>query len=1148
MASIVSQKTGRQTRPEHCRQVGVNEYLTNRHVHPFNLIARLASCMSIRAAIYHKTSYTYDRPVSLSPHTIRLKPAPHSRTPILSYSLTISPANHFINWQQDPFGNFLARVVFPEPATELKIEVDVIADMIVINPFDFFVEPYAEHFPFDYPDQLKKELNPYFEITDDGPLMKQYMSSVSRDKAAIVNFLVNLNQELNKLISYTIRLEPGVQTCEQTLTLKSGSCRDSGWLLVQILRHLGLAARFVSGYLIQLKPDVEALDGPSGTSEDFTDLHAWAEVYIPGAGWVGLDPTSGLFAGEGHIPLACTPDPVSAAPITGATGPCEVTFGYSNNVTRFREQPRVTKPYRDDEWQLIEALGRMVDDDMQKMDLRLTMGGEPTFVSIDDMESEQWNTAADGPEKRKLSIDLLKRLAKAFGPGGMLYFGQGKWYPGEALPRWRYGCFWRKDGVPVWTDPELLADPAQRCGYSSKHAKLFLRTLCSRLGLNSNHLIAAYEDLFYHLWKEGTLPVNIDPLKSDLKSPFERRQLARLIEQDPGQPVGYVLPLTWGVRHKGWFSSPWMFRRGRLYLLPGDSSVGYRLPLDSLPWMPDEQKEPLPDRSLWEKEEPLPEYDKLKSKVDERTVTDIAYTALCAQVRDGNLYIFTPPLGLIEHYLSLVRAIEETARECDLKVIIEGYEPPHDQRVEKFFITPDPGVIEVNIHPSRNWDELVATTTRLYQEARLARLGTEKFMLDGRHTGTGGGNHMTLGGATPDASPFLRRPSLLRSLVTYWQHHPALSYLFSGAFVGPTSQAPRVDEGRPEFLYELDIALNLIPDDDVPQPWLVDRLLRHLLVDLTGNTHRAEFCIDKLYSPDSASGRLGIVELRGFEMPPHARMALVQALLIRSLCAWFWKQPYKKPLARWGTELHDRFLLPHFVWKDMQEIVRDLNDAGYPFEMSWILPFFEFRFPRYGEIIQQGIEIELRSAIEPWHVLGEEAAATGTARYVDSSMERLQVKLKGMTDERHILTCNGRRVNLRPTGTHGEYVVGIRYRAWQPWSCLHPTIGVHSPLVFDIIDTWSGRSIGGCSYHVSHFGGRNYSTFPVNALEAEARRITRFTDDVHTPGTFTVQPESRRQAKFMPKDFTPGPVTPPPEEENEEFPYTFDLRRPFRGA
>jgi uncharacterized protein (DUF2126 family)/transglutaminase-like putative cysteine protease len=1124
--------------------------------------------MAIRVALTHETSYRFDRRVSVSPHVIRLRPAPHSRTPIESYALKVRPDKHFINWQQDPFGNYLARLVFPDPIRELEITADLVAEMTVINPFDFFLEPHAEHYPFAYDEQLKRELTPYLEVRESGPRLQDWLGALERGRLHIVDFLVDLNRSLHRDIRYTIRMEPGVQSCEKTLAKGSGSCRDSGWFLVQVLRHLGLAARFVSGYLIQLAPDVKPLDGPSGPEQDFTDLHAWAEVFVPGAGWIGLDPTSGLFAGEGHIPLACTPDPESAAPVTGATSPCEVQLTFSNRVQRIHEDPRVTKPYSDAQWAAIDALGRAVDDDLIGGDVRLTMGGEPTFVSIDDMDSPEWNISADGPHKRALAADLLTRLWTRFAPGGLRHFGQGKWYPGEPVPRWQLACFWRNDGVPVWRRPELLADYKRDYGYGPEEAKRFVRQLARHLGVGSHHIVPGYEDTLYYLWKEGSLPANIDPLQADLDDSLERRRLAELLDRGLGRPAGFALPLRWDDAAQGWVSSRWEFRRGHLFLIPGDSPMGLRLALESLPWVAKEKRPIEPERSLFE---PLPTLGDYYGEVTRRyshlldreemplagaeqwpadgapdtteAEVPVIHTALCVEARDGRLHVFMPPLNYLEHYLDLIASVEATAEKLGTAVILEGYDPPRDWRLSRLLITPDPGVIEVNIHPAGNWADLVEHTEVLYEQARLARLGAEKFMLDGRHTGTGGGNHVTIGGPTPADSPILRRPDLLRSLVSYWQHHPGLSYLFSGLFVGPTSQAPRVDEARHENVYELEIAFQQMPQGEVSAPWLVDRLLRHLLVDLTGNTHRAEFCIDKLYAPQSATGRLGLVELRAFEMPPHARMSVVQMLLLRTLVARFWTTPYRHPLVRWGTELHDRFLLAHYVRVDLGEVVDELQRCGYPFQMDWLDPFFEFRFPQYGRVQIGDIELQLRMALEPWHVLGEEVTALGTARFVDSSVERLQVLVEGLTDSRYVLACNGRRVPLRSTGTHGQYVAGVRYRAWRQPSALHPTIAPHSPLVFDLVDTWNGRSIGGCTYHVAHPGGRHYEVFPVNAYEAEARRIARFWSHGHTPGSIQPPPGVGRLGRFFPDGHLPGPMEPPPEEPSAEYPYTLDLRR-----
>jgi uncharacterized protein (DUF2126 family)/transglutaminase-like putative cysteine protease len=1145
--------------------------------------------MTIRVALNHKTEYRYDRPVILQPHVVRLRPAPHCRTPILSYSLNVRPVKHFCNWQQDPYSNYLARLVFEEPTQEFAVEVDLVAELTALNPFDFFIDSCAENYPFAYEDVLARELIPYLETLPAGPQLEALIAQCRRDKIRTVDYVVELNSRLQQVVKYVIRLEPGVQTCEETLLLGSGSCRDTAWLLVQLLRHLGLAARFVSGYLIQLTADVKALKGPAGPEKDFADLHAWAEVYLPGAGWIGLDPTSGLLAGEGHIPLACAADPISAAAVTGSfayagdpsRGPDDKVhedFHFQMTVTRIHESPRVTLPYSEGQWQNIDALGRQVDGLLRAGDVRLTMGGEPTFVSIDDRDGDEWNTLALGPDKRQRAGMLLRKLRDRFASGGLLHFGEGKWYPGEALPRWSLGCYWRRDGVAVWQDPALIADDEKDYGCGEAEAKRFIRELAVRLDVEAQNCIPAFEDLWYYLWKEDKLPVNVDALDSKLENAEERKRLARLFEQGLGKVVGYALPLrSVDDVTNHWQSGKWFFRRERMYLIPGDSPMGLRLPMDSLPWAPVEEREvfyeldptaprgTLPPRpgDFGQHRVPPDEYGPMSppdrngglehfrngrmgredngrtggngsdAPLSRASVGNYANpsrlvrTALCVEPRHGRLHVFMPPLRLLEDYLELVAAVEATSAAQGLPVLIEGYPPPHDHRMNYFKLTPDPGVLEVNIQPAGSWPELVENTNILYEEARQTGLSTEKFLIDGRHIGTGGGNHIVLGGPTAAESPFLRRPDLLRSLLGYWHNHPSLSYLFSGMFVGPTTQAPRVDEARNDSLYELELAFRRLPDGPGKKtPWLVDRSLRHLLIDVTGNTHRAEFCIDKLFSPDSSSGRLGLLELRAFEMPPHARMSLVQQLLLRALVARFWRSPYTQQLARWGTELHDRFMLPHFIRQDFDDVLYELGQAGFAFDEAWFAPHFEFRFPTYGSVARRGVNMELRLALEPWHVLGEESAGGATVRYVDSSVERLQVKVSGMTDTRHVVTCNGRRLPLHPTGVNGEFVAGVRYRAWQPASCLHPTIPVHAPLTFDILDTWLGRSMGGCVYHVSHAGGRSHVTRPINASEAEGRRTARFFPFGHTPGPITVRSEA----------YSP------------ECPLTLDLRQPAARA
>ena len=1128
--------------------------------------------MSIHAALHHVTHYTYDRLVGLGPQTVRLRPAPHCRSRVLSYALKVEPAQHFINWQQDPFANYQARLVFPEKTRAFKVTVDLVVEMAVYNPFDFFLEPEAEHFPFSYAATVRQELAPYLAAGPLTPQLKSYLGKIDHGEQRTIDFLVGLNRQVAQDIRYLIRMEPGVQTPEETLEKASGSCRDSGWLLVQLLRHLGLAARFVSGYLIQLAPDVKSLDGPSGTAVDFTDLHAWCEVYLPGAGWIGLDATSGLLAGEGHIPLACTPQPSGAAPIEGLVDEAEVTFSHEMRVTRIHESPRVTKPYTDAQWQAVLALGEKVDADLSAGDVRLTMGGEPTFVAMNDRDAPEWNTDALGPTKRGFAMELTHKLRAEYGQGGFLHFGQGKWYPGEQLPRWALSICWRADGQGTWRNPALFADERAPSHYTSEDARRFTHTLARKLGLADSHIQPGYEDVFYYLWRERRLPVNVDPFDARLDDELERARLRRVFAQKLDSVVGYVLPLQAEGAGR-WSTGPWFFRDERMYLVPGDSPMGYRLPLDSLPWVsqgdypylipqdPGAPQQPLPDAAVLQARYRAGEAPRVLQHASAAAAAPQAMplrfasaggltrTALCVEARDprrangpkaeqqggqtGVLYVFMPPLAQLDDYLDLLAAVEATAEELGVKIVLEGYPPPRDARLKLLQVTPDPGVIEVNIHPASNWAELVQHTEFLYQAAFEARLSAEKFMTDGRHTGTGGGNHFVMGGATPADSPFLRRPELLASLLLYWHNHPSLSYLFSGLFIGPTSQSPRVDEARNDQLYELEIALREIRENrarhgqDMP-PWLVDRLLRNILIDVTGNTHRSEFSIDKMYSPDSATGRLGLLELRAFEMPPHARMSVVQQLLLRALIARFWNAPYQAPATRWGTELHDRWMLPTFIHMDLHDVLAEMAEAGYAFDPAWFAPHFEFRFPFVGAVQSRGIELTLRNALEPWHVMGEEGAVGGTVRYVDSSLERIEVRVTGLNDSRYTVTVNGQPLPLQPTGTQGEFVAGVRYKAWNPPSSLHPTIGVHTPLTFDIVDTWMGRSLGGCQYHVAHPGGRNYGTFPVNAYEAESRRLARFARMGHTAGPLAVPPATID---------LPG---------SREFPFTLDLRRQMR--
>ena len=1064
--------------------------------------------MGKQVALHHRTEYRYDKAVTLGPQVVQLRPAPYCRTPILSYALQVTPDDRVLNWQLDPHSNWSARLLFPTKTSEFTVDVRLIADLNPINPFDFYLEPGCDQFPFAYTAGLAGDLEPYCAAEPLGPLQEAFLGKFVQgrlrgpdgreSKYGTVSLLLDLNREVRDAVGYTTRIEPGIQGCEETLSLRSGSCRDSAWLLVQFLRHLGLAARFVSGYLIQL-----AAQG--GPTTDSADLHAWAEAYLPGAGWIGLDPTSGLMAAEGHIPLVSTPKATQAAPISGTAELAGVEFSFTMTVERLYEAPRVTRPFSEEEWERVEAVALDVDAALKKEDVRLTMGGEPTFVGIDEPESPQWNIDALGPVKRTRGLDLIRAIREQVAPatsGPLLHFGQGKWYPGEPLPRWALSCYWRADGVPVWEDANLIALEGGSYGFGLADALRFGQALTRRLEVRVENLLPAF-----------------NPGSDDA--------------------AGYVLPIRrrqWdgGLR---WSSQLWFERPARLVLSPGDSPIGFRIPTEVVPWVaPDElvyesEAAPLADKAKLPAKTRHPELFAVAPAADPlpplsstaATAKVLIRTALCVEAREERMHVFLPFASQLADYLEMVAAVEDTAAHLAMPVWVEGYTPPIDGRLRFFSVTPDPGVLEINLPPAADWPELERLQTLLFAEAAKNRLTAEKFNYDGTHLATGGGSHIVVGGATVFDSPFLRRPELLRSMVAFWQNHPSLSYLFSGLYVGPTSQYPRVDEARLDALYELEIAFANLPKADCPA-WVVDGLFRNLMVDLSGNAHRAEFCIDKMFPPEGQGLQLGLVELRGFEMAPHLRMSLLQSLLVRALIAMFWKTPFEGSLIRWGANLHDRYMLPHFVERDLSEVLSALRRAGFALEEKWFGAQVEFRFPKYGSVLADGLELELRHALEPWNVLAEETVSGSTVRTVDSSMERLQVKLSGIvTEGRYVVACNGRRVPLTPTGTPGEAIAGVRYRARRLSKSLHPTVPVHAPLVFDLIDTWNAKCVAQSTYFVGNPQGSLYNGRPANAEEAETRRTERFQVAQTLPATVAI----------------PAP------EINPVFPMTLDLRLPL---
>jgi uncharacterized protein (DUF2126 family)/transglutaminase-like putative cysteine protease len=1095
----------------------------------------------VRILLQHRTHYTYDRPAALGPHTVRLRPATHTKAKVETYALHVEqPCT--LKWQEDPAGNHVALIAFGagQRVSAFDLLVEMALDIRPVNPFDFFIDARYGKMPFAYPDDLARDLAPFLDTTDPayvtGPLFDAFVASIARVPKTI-DRLVALNQAVNKRLRYVIREESGVWTPERTLVEGRGSCRDSAVLLVAALRASGLAARFVSGYLVQLTDEGMIPDEPRGVARDVVDLHAWAEVYLPGAGWIGLDGTSGLLCGEGHIPLACAARPASAAPTDGTSDVPAIDVQFEMKVGRLGHEPRPTAPFPEETWGELLASGDRIDVALSERGVDLTVGGEPTFTSRLHPEAPEWNGEALGATKWEQGVAFTDALRARIAPGGMILHRYGKIYPGESLPRWALDIIARRDAVPL-----VKSRGSNARGPSSvDDARRLVDAIAERLGVTKAHALPAFEDPWHQVREEARLPVGVDPLRANLRDSEERRRLARLLDRGLATEAGFVLPLSIGGKGRsgdggagtasgageGWHSHAWTFRRERLYLVPGDSPIGLRLPLDSIdgapPSAPEEEtydgpRDPRRSDGLDDEKQAALRHDALRAAPRHGV-----RTALCVEPRDGRLFVFLPPLESAARFREIVQAIDETAAALDLRVVFEGYPPPKSPELLHVSVTPDPGVLEVNIPPTRTSREHVALMESVFDAALHAGLHAEKYQLDGRQSGSGGGNHVTLGGPTALASPFVKRPDLLASLVTFAQHHPSLSFLFTGLFVGPTSQAPRPDEARHDALYELEIALARAFErgTEPPPPWLCDSLFRHLLVDVSGNTHRTEICIDKLFDPATPHGRQGIVELRAFEMPPHVRMAVAQVTLVRALVASFARTPYRGRLVRWGQVLHDRFLLPTWLWRDFEDVLAHLDAASLSIPRDAYRAFLEHRFPIVGALQASDVRLELRNAIEPWHVLGEEMSTTGTARFVDSSMERVEVRVEGLVPERHVVTVNGHAIPLRATGVAGEYVGGVRFRAWAPPHSLHPHLGIHHPLRFDVVDTWARRSLGACGYHVWHPEGCGYGTPPLTRFEASARRAARFTLEGQSPYPVRVRPATA----------------------HADAPYTIDLRR-----
>lgn len=1099
--------------------------------------------MTTRVALSHRIDRRFNRHVRLSTHWLRLRPAPHCQPEVEAYSLRIDTNPHFINWLRDPFENHLGRLDFPEQVNQVCLEVELLLKLNPRNPFDFLVEADAARYPLSYSEQHRKELAPYLRLGKFGPHMDAWLARLPRQKDYIVEFLGNLNLHINNAIALAMGFLPGPVDCESVLRRGTASAWEIAWLAALSLRALGLATRFTSGYKVLLAADP--------TQTNFASLHAWTEVFLPGAGWIGLDPAAGVFTTEAYVPLACAPDPLRAIQFSGYREDCDEQINEQVQI-RILQSHTPARSDRASMPVILRALGNEVDRTLMESDTELATSMELAFVAAAKGTSAEWTTAAIGADKRRAAEALATGLARRLAPGAAFMESQGEWFAGEGCPRWRLSCLFRDDGKAICESAQLATpNHADANRNTRSEARALAIELLEQLQLGQNWLIPAYEDGLHELASNPGL-LDFAPNPDELNDPFKRQALAERLSSTLGEPVGFVIPLRWDYVQSRWSSGQWRFRRGGLFLTPGSSQMGYRLPLNSLATAESDRFEPHLERSPFEERPADPgihgetsarhsDYSPPMPVLDFADAIDplpAPKTALCVELRNGRLSVFIPPLSHLEHFLALTAAIDRAARKLDVAVTLEGYDPAEDYRLRRIVLEPDCGVLRVKLPPARSLGQQYDLLKACYDEAEKLGLHGQRVLSDGSMAAAGGGVSVTVGSDRPADSPFLHRPELLRKLIAYWQRHPSLSYFFADRSIGPGGFAPRPDEGRDDALYELGIALARIPSGKSDHPWIADRLLRHLLADPAGNIHRAEINIDQLYPPHRQSERLGRVMLRCFEMPPSADDAALQAAFIKGVLAMLNGSTDSPELVDWGHSLHDRFMLPYLLWQDMSEILRELNNAGFPFPQGWFREILDANLPVVGDVQIGEIGLQLRLAREPWPLLAEEIVSGNIARFVDSAAQRIQVLVTGLPPDRYVLACNGQHVPLQATPTHGEYVAGVRFKAWNPTSTLHPTRFAVAGLQFDLIDRWNGRAVGSCCYFPAPpdvWGTAGYlpRAVPSSAFLPPAELI---------PQVFWAAPWSKR-GRFSTKSPPGGHVAAPRVSFDSRHPYLLDLIR-----